>query len=186
MSSPGSRRPGAFERFFRALEAVDGFVSRGLRRVEVGLLAVLFLGLILVGLSQIGLRNFAGVSLAWADGAMRSAVLWIAMIAASLAAGDLKHIRIDVLERLLSPRLAQPVRRVLWFVTALICLAMVAASMRIVVLEYQFQSNAFLDVPTWAVQLIVPIGFALMGWRFMRHAFSHEPQRPPEREDAPI
>lgn len=185
MSPPGSGRAGRLERLYRGLEALDRYLGRGLNHLEVGLLAILFLALILVGLGQIGLRNFAGISLAWADGAMRAGVLWIAMIAASLASGELKHIRIDVLERLLPEGLAGPVRRLLLFLTAVICLGMVAASLQILALEYQFQSNAFLEVPTWVVQLIIPIGFGLMAWRFIRHALQPGSPQPPVRGEPP-
>jgi len=40
---------------------------------------------------------------------------------------------------------------------------------------------AFLNVPRWGVLIIIPIGFALMGWRFMRHAFALYSTRRPER-----
>lgn len=146
---------------------------------EVGLLAVLFLAIVVLGLTQIGLRNLADSSLAWADAAMRAGVLWIAMLASALAAGQLKHIRIDLLGRLLPDPWRQRVERVVFALTSLVCLAMTAASMRIVFLEYEFGEPAFPGVARWVVLAIIPIGFALMGWRFMRHALlPTEPDRP--------
>lgn len=153
------------------LVALDDAASRWLYWLEVALLGSLFAALVVLGLTQIGLRNLADTSLAWADPAMRAMVLWIAMLAASLAARDLKHIRIDLLDRLVPAPAAAVIRRVVLFATAVVCLAMVAASAQMMAYEYQFQTNAFANVPSWVVQLIIPIGFALMGWRFMRHAF---------------
>jgi C4-dicarboxylate transporter, DctQ subunit len=146
-------------------------VHRALDRVETGLLCTLLLGLIGLGLTQIILRNFAAISLPWADGAMRAMVLWLAMIAGAIAAGHMKHIRIDVAERWMPPRLRNVVQRLLMLSTAAVCLAMTWFSLRMVGLEYEFRTMAFLNVPTWLVVLIVPIGFGLMAARFTVQAF---------------
>ena len=154
--------------------------GRLLRKFEIALLSILFIAIVVLGLTQIGLRNLADSSLAWSDAAMRAGVLWIAMIASSIAAAESKHIRIDVLSRLLPPVWALWTGRLMLFATALICLAMVAASMPIVRLEMEFQELAFLNVPRWLVLVIIPVGFALMAWRFMRSAVSFHPDPRPE------
>ncbi|MDT8409986.1 MAG: TRAP transporter small permease [Wenzhouxiangellaceae bacterium] len=141
-----------------------------LRRFEIGLISVIFLAVVVVGLVQIGLRNFADSSLVWADPAMRAGVLWLAMLASALAAGQARHIRIDVLSRKLPESLRPWVVRALYFATALICLALTAASINLLRLEIQINDLAFLNVPRWLVLIIIPIGFGVMGWRFMRHA----------------
>jgi TRAP-type C4-dicarboxylate transport system permease small subunit len=140
------------------------------RRIEVGLLTAIFLAVVAVGLTQIGLRNFAGSSLIWADAAMRAGVLWITMLAAVLAAGQARHIRIDVLLHRLPDWLRPWVQRVMHLLTAMICVTLAAASVRLIRLELMMNDIAFLGVPRWLVLIIIPIGFALMGWRFMRHA----------------
>lgn len=145
-------------------------LGRWLRQVEIGLLAVLFLALVVLGLTQIGLRNLADSALPWADPAMRACVLWLAMLSAALAADEARHIRIDILSRYLPPGLRGWVERGVFVLTSLVCLAMTAASMRILELEYEFSDLAFLGVPRWIVLAIIPIGFALMAWRFMRRA----------------
>ena len=154
--------------------------GRLLRKFEIALLSILFIAIVVLGLTQIGLRNLADSSLAWSDAAMRAGVLWIAMIASCIAAAESKHIRIDLLSRLLPPVWALWIGRLMLFATALICLAMVAASMPIVRLEMEFQELAFLNVPRWLVLAIIPAGFALMAWRFMRSAFSFDPDPRPE------
>ena len=151
-------------------------VHRALDRFETGLLSALLLGLIGLGLTQIILRNFAAISLPWADGAMRAMVLWLAMIAGAIAAGHMKHIRIDVVERWMSPRLRNVLQRLLMLATSVVCLAMTWFSLRMVGLEYEFRTMAFLNVPTWLVVLAVPIGFGLMAARFAAQAFDPNPQ----------
>lgn len=154
---------------------------RVIRNIEAGLLTVLFLALVVLGLAQIGFRNLAGISLPWADGAMRAIVLWLAMIGGVVATGRLRHIRIDLVERWLPPVGVIWLRRVIFAATALVCLVLTWTSLDIVVLEYEFQAVAFLDVPNWLVQAIVPIGFGLMAARFLAWAVL-----PPSRSILPM
>lgn len=140
------------------------------RHVEVGLLTLIFGAVVAIGLAQIGLRNFADSSLVWADAAMRAGVLWITMLAAVLAAGQARHIKIDVLLHRLPEWLRPRVRRLMHLLTAMVCVTLAAASIRLIRLELTMNDVAFLGIPRWLVLIIIPIGFALMGWRFVRHA----------------
>ena len=151
------------------------------RNLEVGLLSAIFIAIVMIGLTQIGLRNFADSSLVWADDAMRAGVLWITMLAGVLAAGQARHIKIDVLLHRLPEKVQPWVQRVMYLFTALICVTLAAASVNLIQLEMQMNDIAFLNVPRWGVLIIIPIGFALMGWRFMRHAFALYSNRKPER-----
>jgi TRAP-type C4-dicarboxylate transport system permease small subunit len=144
--------------------------GRAIRHIEAGTLTVLFLALVILGLAQIGFRNIAGMALPWADGAMRAIVLWLAMLGGVVATGRLRHIRIDLVERWLPPGGVVWLRRFVFGATALVCLALTWTSLDIVALEYEFQAVAFLDVPNWIVQLIVPIGFGMMAARFLAWA----------------
>lgn len=150
--------------------------GRVLRHLEIGILGLLFLALVLLGLIQIGLRNFADSALPWADPAMRAGVLWLAMLSAALAAGESRHIRIDLLGRFLPESIRAVVDRLMFALTSLFCIGMVHLSMQTVRLEREFADLAFLDVPRWVVLAIIPVGFALMGWRFMRRALLGAPR----------
>lgn len=141
--------------------------ARSIRWIESGILTILFLALVALGLAQIGFRSFAGMPLPWADGAMRAVVLWLAMLGGVVATGRLRHIRIDVLERRLPTLAVIWLRRAVFAATALICLALTWTSLDIVALEYEFKAVAFLNVPEWMVQVIVPLGFGMMAARFM-------------------
>lgn len=155
--------------------------GRTIRWIESGTLTVLFLALVVLGLAQIGFRNIAGMALPWADGAMRAIVLWLAMLGGVVATGRLRHIRIDLVERWLPPVGVVWLRRLVFAATALVCLALTWTSLDIVALEYKFQAVAFLDVPNWIVQLIVPIGFGMMAARFLAWAVF-----PPSGEVLPV
>lgn len=159
-------------------------LGRALRHLEIGILGVLFLALVVLGLAQIGLRNLADSALPWADPAMRAGVLWLAMLSAALAAGESRHIRIDLLGRFLPEKVRRVVDRVLFALTSLFCIGMVHLSMETVRLEMEFADLAFLNVPRWVVLSIIPVGFGLMGWRFMRRAILGVPA-PLERTQDP-
>lgn len=155
--------------------------ARIIRYLEAGTLTVLFLALVVLGLAQIGFRNFAGMALPWADGAMRAIVLWLAMLGSVVATGRLRHIRIDLVEHWLPAAAVVWLRRVIFFATALVCLALTWTSLDIVALEYEFHARAFLNVPNWVVQLVVPIGFGMMTARFLAWAVF-----PPSRAVLPL
>ena len=160
-------------------EALQEF-GRLFRKLEVALLSLIFIAIVVLGLTQIGLRNLADSSLPWSDAAMRAGVLWIAMIASCIAAAESKHIRIDVLSKLLPPVWARWIGRLLLFATGVICIAMVYASLPVVRLELEFQELAFLNVPRWLVLAIIPTGFILMALRFMGAAIAFNPEREPK------
>jgi len=141
-------------------------IARALRWIEQGSLTALFLALVVVGLAQIGFRNFAGIALPWADALMRVLVLWLTMVGAVVATGRLRHIRIDLVERWLAPWAVAWLRRTMFGATAVVCLIMTWTSLDMVALEYEFQAVAFANVPNWIVMAIVPVGFAMMTARF--------------------
>lgn len=146
--------------------STDEVLGRIIFRIEAGALTVLFLALVALGLTQIGMRNLAGTALPWADGAMRALVLWLTMVGAVVGAGRLKHIRIDLVETVLPVTALVWLRRVVFLATSAICLTMTWYSLNIVALEHEFQQMAFLDVPVWMVQVIIPVGFGIMSARF--------------------
>nr|WP_277347476.1 TRAP transporter small permease [Wenzhouxiangella sp. XN79A] len=139
----------------------------------------------MLGLTQIGLRNLADSALPWADPAMRAGVLWLAMLSAALAADEARHIRIDLLGRFLPDAARAIVDRIMFAITSLFCIGMVYLSLQTVQLEREFGDLAFLDVPRWLVLAIIPVGFALMGWRFMRRAVLGSPPAAPAAAEVP-
>lgn len=149
-------------------EALQGWLDR----VETGLLSLLFAAMVVVGLIQILLRNFAGTSLPWADGLLRALVLWTAMLGAVMAAGRLRHIRIDLIDHILPPGWLRVADTLALSISAAVCFFLCWHSLTVVELEFQFAVDAFLGVPGWVVQFIVPAAFVLIGARFLGHAIA--------------
>ncbi len=142
-------------------------LDRLIRHLEYGLLSVIFFALLGLGLIQLGTRVLDSETLSWTDPAMRALVLWLVMIGGVVASRELRHIRIDLLDQLVPAALLPWMQRLTSFAAALICLALTWTSLGVVALEYEFRTTAFLAVPNWQVQVIVPIGFGLMAARFL-------------------
>ena len=136
------------------------------RALENAFLIALLGGLSLLAFAQIVLRNVFSIGLPWADGVIRLSVLWLAVIAAVAASRDGKHIAINLAERLLPHRARRPVGAVMDLFTAI-----VAASLAWYSWSFVRDSRAFEDVllgtwPAWVFQSILPIGFALVCYRY--------------------
>jgi len=138
---------------------------RLLGRLEVGLLALLLGGLILLGCTQIVLRNLFHSGLLWADPLMRHIVLWLGCLGAALATVHLRHINIDVFTRLLpsGPRAFR--RSLVYGATALTAFVLGVSSWRLVLDERAFGEVEFWSLPTWTLQLVLPFAFFLISYR---------------------
>jgi TRAP-type C4-dicarboxylate transport system permease small subunit len=137
------------------------------RQLEDGLLVLLLTGMILLAGTQILLRNAWGTGLTWSDPLLRVGVLWIALLGAMAATRTAHHIRIDVLSRFLPPKITRYNRLVTDLFTAIVCLLVAWHAGRFVHDEYLDGSLLFAAVPAWACELILPVGFGVMGLRYL-------------------
>lgn len=140
-------------------------------RVEIVILALMLMTLVFLGCAQILLRNAFQSGWLWADPLMRHIVLWLGALGAALASARMRHISVDALSRLL-PAAALPLRRLIVYgVTAVVAYALTVATVRLVVDERSYGEIAFLGVPTWVLQLILPGAFAIITYRTLLAIF---------------
>ena len=150
---------------------------------ENAVLLIILLGMMLLAGTQIFLRNFFDTSLFWGDEMLRLMVLWLT-VAGGLAASRMdKHISIEVLDRFLPAKAQMAVKILIDLFTAGICGLFAWHSARFVMGSYEFGDTLMKDTPAWALQVILPIGFALMAYRHLVLAV----KRPlnPVNEDTP-
>ncbi len=139
--------------------------------VEIAVIVLLLAALVVIGATQIVLRNVAHTGLLWADPLMRHAVLWLGALGASLATSRMRHINIDVFSRLL-PEPLRPLRRVVvYLATAAAAWVLAVSTARLVVDERAFGDVAFLGVHTWVMQLVLPCAFTLIAYRSLVNLF---------------
>ena len=145
---------------------MQSWVKR-LHRVEDALLAILLSVMIVLAATQILLRNFFDSGFVWADPLLRVLVLWLGLIGATVATRDNKHIRIDLVSRLFERNLHRLIQSVIGQISAWTCLLIAAYGMSWIRLDYEDGLTAFLGIPAWMLEIIVPLSFALIGLRYL-------------------
>ena len=103
----------------------------------------------------------------WTDQFVRLLVLWVTFLGASLLTGDGRHIKIDIVGSLISSRWLSLREIVLSTCCLLICGLMFKASFDYISIEINFGSDLFLGIPSWMCQIILPLGFLVMSFRFL-------------------
>ena len=138
-----------------------------LARVEDAVLVLLLSAMVLLAGAQILLRNLFDVGLVWADPLLRVLVLWVGLVGAIAAARADRHIAVDILSRLLPARARRATRALTDAATAVVCGLLAWHAARFVALEYEGGALAFARVPAWVCELILPVGFAVIGLRYL-------------------
>jgi len=140
--------------------------GRFLARLEDLLLALLLTGMILLAAAQIFSRNLFSFGFTWGEPLLRGLVLWLALLGAMAATRDGNHIRIDLLSRFLPAVAGRLLRRLTDLFSALICALLAWHAGRFVYADWQDGMEWISGIPSWSVELIIPIGFGVMALRF--------------------
>jgi len=138
-----------------------------LGRVEKFLIVVMLSAMILLAFLQIVLRNAFSTGISWSDSLVRYLVLWVGFIGASLATKEEKHITIEVFSRWFSGTKALYVKMFSQLISVIICSLLTFAGWTFVHNEAGMGGVAFLRLPIWIPEMIIPITFALMTLRFL-------------------
>jgi len=150
-------------------ESLLDHILKLIHKIEDGLLATLLIAMLLLASSQIFLRNFLDIGIAWADPLLRIMVLWLGLLGALAASRDNKHITIDVLTRIMPPRARHATRIFTSLFTALVTGIIAYHSVRFVIIEYQAGNIALSGIPAWQFEIIIPIAFSLISLRYVIH-----------------
>jgi TRAP-type C4-dicarboxylate transport system permease small subunit len=146
-------------------------VDEAIERVEQTLI-VTFLGfMILLAFLQIVLRNFFFTGLDWGDQLLRNLVLWIGFIGATLATREGKHINIDVVSRWLPSLGKNVVTLITHLFSFFVCCGLTYAALKFIKNEAQMGNMTFLNIPAWVPEMVLPITFGLMTFRFGLRSF---------------
>jgi TRAP-type C4-dicarboxylate transport system permease small subunit len=142
-------------------------VFRWLHLTEDALLVFSLLAMLVIALAQIVLRNGFDSGVLWAESFARVLVLWVAMLGAMVATRENNHISIDAASRYLPTRWQPYFAALTSLLAGLVCGIVAWYCLELVRFEYEDQTLAFAQVPNWACQIILPIGFAVMSGRFL-------------------
>lgn len=155
-------------------------ITQGIRRVlryvnlmEDGLLIGLLALMIVLAAAQIVMRNVLGTGVAGSDQLLRLLVLWVGLLGAIAASRDDKQIKFDVFSRHLPTALRLAVRCIVDLFTAAVSATVAWQAGRFVHSEYVAGSMAFVSVPAWLAESILPLAFGLITLRYLRFFASH-------------
>lgn len=144
------------------LHKIDNIISK----IEEVFLIIFFSIMLVLGFLQVMLRNFFGSGFMWADPLLRHLVLWVGLIGASLATKHEKHINMDALSRVISPKVKHIAEIFLNIIASIIGLAFIYAGYLFVKYEYEDAKTVFLGVPSWLASIIIPLAFTVITIRF--------------------
>ncbi len=152
----------------RKIEDIFGFI-------ENGLLVVFLTVTVVMAFLQVILREFWSTGILWADVFLRHLVLWIGFLGAALAAKESRHFSIDILTKRLSPVIRRIVQVILDLSAAVVCYFLTVAGASFVSDEIQYNTQPLfsmfgVDVMAYYLEVIIPIGFALVGIHFLFRA----------------
>ena len=142
-------------------------LARWGKAAEDAVLVILLGAMIVLAVTQIVLRNGFDGGFIWADETLKLMVLWLALAGSVAAARADKHLAINVLARALPPRGQSAARFITNGVTAAICALLAWHSWRFVSQSIEFEDTLVGGLPAWWFQIVLPVAFALMSWRYV-------------------
>jgi TRAP-type transport system small permease protein len=140
------------------------------------LAALSLLTLLLLSLAQIAARNLFHTGLPVADTLSRYLVLYVAMLGAVAATEGDRHIKIDIATTLL-PHLARLLHRPFQVLSGIACALLSRASWHFWREEWQYAATD----ERWIamLEIILPVGFALLAVHFLILGLGRERRRSP-------
>lgn len=142
-------------------------IDKSLYHAENVLIFAIVVMMVVLSFLQVILRNFFNTGLLWADIFLRHLVLWVGFIGASLATRNDRHINIDLLSRLVSKKYLIPIKITTQLFAIVIGIILARASYLFVMSEKEAGAIVFSNIPSWYIQIILPVGFSLIVIRFL-------------------
>lgn len=150
-------------------------LDKGIEKVSSSLLIIAVFAMLGLSIMNIVMRWF-GSSYPWVDPLVRHLVFASAFLGGALATGRGTHIGIEILPKILETRTGQEknlkmIRAFIALVSCAVIFWLVKASYYFFLSELQYGKVAFLGVHSGALVTIIPIGFFIIGVRFLLQFF---------------
>lgn len=139
---------------------------RALNKIEDWLLISMLAVMVVLAVTQIVYRNVSGGGVAWIDPMLRMLVLWVALSGAVIASRTDNHIRIDFFAKYITGKYYLHIKRVVHAYCVAICALIAWYSVSFVKMDYEYGTEAFSGIPAWITELIIPVAFSLMAFRY--------------------
>jgi len=140
-----------------------------LEQLEEGLIAFLLAIMTLLAFAQVVARYVFNYSFVWALELITVLFAWLIFLGMSYGVRVGSHIGVDALVRTLKPRTA----RIVAAIGALLCIAyaviiIVGGSVYVAKMYEIGIEMQDLPIPQWVPRIVLPLGFALLAFRFLQ------------------
>ena len=172
-------------------------LSRQIARGEKALLFCMLSLIVGVNLMQIGFRLIQSLirtvgsdvvlsAPSWPADVNRILVLWIAMVGGSLATQTNEHIKVDFFSRLLKGKARLLVHTATCLIGIVVCGMLAYFSIDFLKMEIELKETLVaIPIPLWIIQLIIPVGFSIIGFRFLLQLLGGSAQSLSESDPEP-
>ena len=138
-----------------------------IHRAEDALLVILLSTMIVLAFTQIVSRNLFDSGFLWIDPTLRVLVLWLGLVGATVATRDNRHIRIDLFHSLFDKNTHRGIQSGVELFSGIVCLLIGWFGLQWIRWDYEDGTIAFAGIPAWMLELIVPLAFSLIGFRYL-------------------
>jgi C4-dicarboxylate transporter, DctQ subunit len=136
------------------------------RLEEMALVFFVFL-LVFLGSLEILFRNLISIGIVWIDPVIRHLVLWVALLGASAATRNNRHIAIDLLSDHIQPAYRSGVQGLVRIFSGMVCLVLVPPAVRFLQSDYESGATLALGIPLWISQAVMPAMMLALAVRFL-------------------
>ena len=137
---------------------------------ENGLLSLLLAAMAVVPIAEIALRTTLGFGIPGSSSIVQHLTLAVGMLGGAVAAREARLLSLSTGATLLTGAARSATRIFSGSVAATVAALLCAASVQLVLLERAGGKLLIGRVPLWAVEAMLPLGFAMVAWRLLRHA----------------
>jgi len=153
----------------RALSACNHFLLC-FEKIVLILSLTLMLASVLIAI----LSRLLGIDVPWVTPLVLALMIVATFAGAAIATSMRRHITMDLLTKMLSPRTQAAASALTSLLAAMICSVLVTAGIRWVKTNMEFSDpiSLALKIPDWYLQAVVPIGFGFCAMHFLINGLS--------------
>lgn len=112
-------------------------------------------------------RYIFSQSITWAGSAGSYLMFWLGLIGASMATKNEKHLRANIINKILPSQISKYLISFSYFLAMIFCIIFTYLSFIYTLDSFKFGDiSNVLNIPLWIVQIILPISFLIMTYRF--------------------
>lgn len=147
--------------------------DRWLSAFEMSILSFGMAAAVTVATVQVALRYATGSDLYWAEEFVDYTIVWSAFLSAGAGVRAGQHLTVEILHVCLDDRSTRYVNRFVAFLGVLSGAALTVYSTEFVLSAYEFgQVSPAMQLPMWAVYVVVPVSGLLLVIRFLQNVFT--------------